>query len=628
MVKTVISCAVIAAFTVTPALASSEISSPISFNAQKDSISSNVEINGNETLFQVLGGSQINVNSGDSGYFVLNNTNNGGPALLIIGSALKIDTGDFSIHSTQGGYGIALQGGQYTGGSNLEIHAKTITIDALGSGMAVNAGQFGGNFKLEATEHIQLRGTVGFRAHAANQNIGTAFIDAPSINIEGNIYSTGKNSIEIGSKDLTSTIELKGLIQDQSSDGSGITLNMNKDSVWNVTADSTLSNLKGTGRIRLGTAGGVDGIYNVDIDNASDPLSVGFNGLNSDDVTKAQDVVDWVEQHISVGDDAASSYTAHVDEGNINGAISVVKDGEDVSISPVQPNTKLSALSSVNATTMLQWRHEMNDLTKRMGELRMSPNGVGTWARLYGSEQEFGDQDVETKNASVQVGVDVDVAEGWKVGTAFSYTDSSSTMSNGEADGDMYGIALYGSWLRSDGQFLDLIAKYSRLSNDFTAGNMTGDYDNNAFSVSAEYGWHWKLNEMSFVEPQVEVTYGRIIGDDFKASNGVSVAQDDVDSLIGRVGLRGGFYFPNNKGTIYARVSALHDFDGETSFRASDGANVADYNEDLGGTWCEFGFGANFNLTDTTYTYVDLEKTTGGEVTENWRWNLGLRTVF
>ena len=50
--------------------------------------------------------------------------------------------------------------------------------------------------------------------------------------------------------------------------------------------------------------------------------------------------------------------------------------------------------------------------------------------------------------------------------------------------------------------------------------------------------------------------------------------------------------------------------------------------EDLGDSWLEMGIGANFNLTDTTYTYVDMERTTGGRVTENYRWNVGIRHAF
>ena len=60
----------------------------------------------------------------------------------------------------------------------------------------------------------------------------------------------------------------------------------------------------------------------------------------------------------------------------------------------------------------------------------------------------------------------------------------------------------------------------------------------------------------------------------------------------------------------------------------SDSTVRSDIYDDLGGTWYELGLGANFNLTDTTYTYVDLEKTFAGTVKENWRWNVGVRHVF
>lgn len=72
-------------------------------------------------------------------------------------------------------------------------------------------------------------------------------------------------------------------------------------------------------------------------------------------------------------------------------------------------------------------------------------------------------------------------------------------------------------------------------------------------------------------------------------------------------------------------------FKGESSAVASlvsDSTGRSDIYDDLGGTWYELGLGANFNLTDTTYTYVDLEKTFAGTVKENWRWNVGVRHVF
>ena len=64
-------------------------------------------------------------------------------------------------------------------------------------------------------------------------------------------------------------------------------------------------------------------------------------------------------------------------------------------------------------------------------------------------------------------------------------------------------LSAYGTRMAENGQFVNLIAKYSRLSNDFTVNKdaMAGSFDNNAFRVIAEYGWHWNLNDVGFLEP-------------------------------------------------------------------------------------------------------------------------------
>ena len=356
---------------------------------------------------------------------------------------------------------------------------------------------------------------------------------------------------------------------------------------------------------------------NVDADTMSDKTLSTLGGAVNVENAKAED----------------AKITATVNEGAVNGAITQEFNakGEAVGEKVEAKNTKLDAYSSVFTLGTVTWRHDMNDLTKRMGELRMSPNKVGSWVCVYGSELNYGAQNVTAKQNSVQVGGDYDLGYGWKVGGAFSYTDGNATYHSGEADSKAYGFAAYGTWFADDGQFVDLIAKYSRLSNDFTLGDMAGDYDNNAFSVSAEYGWHFRLNDVAFVEPQAELTYGRIMGDDFTTSNGVRMAQEDFDSLIGRLGVRTGFYFPKDRGTIYARASVLHDFQGEAESKATlaNNAKVSQtLKDDLGGTWYEFGLGANFNLTDTTYVYIDLERTNTGKVVENYRWNIGLHHAF
>ena len=313
---------------------------------------------------------------------------------------------------------------------------------------------------------------------------------------------------------------------------------------------------------------------------------------------------------------ASKGWTA---EKNEDGSWTVTEKG----------NLKLDAFASVSTLSAVQWRHEMNDLTKRMGELRDNPGAIGGWVRLYGSEMEYGNQNVTAKNTSVQVGSDYQIGD-WKVGGAFTYTDGNAKYDLGDADNKSYAVALYGTWMADNGLFLDLIGKYGRISNDFRLNGMDGDYDNNAYSVSAELGWRFDPCSFGFIEPQVELTYGRIEGDTFTTKNAARVSQDNFDSLIGRVGVRFGVKFPKERGNLYLRVSGVHDFRGENKadVRAVNGAAHQKLSEDLGGSWVETALGGNFRLTDATNVYVDLERTTGAKVEENWRWNLGIRTEF
>lgn len=348
-------------------------------------------------------------------------------------------------------------------------------------------------------------------------------------------------------------------------------------------------------------------------------MSGDFNGSTSDAVNAAANAI--------LGDDLSNSVTnVYFEEGRLAGAVEASRNDDGTFTVVQKANEKIEAVKTLSVLSALQWRHDMNDLMKRMGELRTSPEGIGGWARVYGSEQAH--DGIDMKNASVQVGADADVGMGWKAGAAFSYTDGSSDMTAGSADHKACGLAAYGTWLGEGGHFVDLIAKVSRLETDYGIKGTSGSFENNGFSLSAEYGRHFELAGGAFVEPQVEVTWGRIMGDDFLNSEGVRIEQDDFDSLIGRMGVRAGFNFPKDKGLVYARASVLHDFKGESEAVASLGAKSVRMSDDIGGTWGEFGVGANFRLTPATYTYVDLERTTGGEVSEKWRWNVGVRHVF
>mgnify|MGYP001448889162 FL=1 len=360
---------------------------------------------------------------------------------------------------------------------------------------------------------------------------------------------------------------------------------------------------------------------------AETKLNVNVTGLNADDIVDPEAAMKSLDEGLTL---TGVEKVQNIAEGDVNGAISRVIDANgNAQAITVSKNTKLDAFGSVAALNAVAWRHELNSVSKRMGELRDAPEGVGAWARLYGSEMEYGDQNIESQNTTIQIGSDYKIGQ-WTVGATVGYTDGESDYDRGSSDNEAWNFGVYGTWFAENGQYVDLIAKYSRLSQDFKLDTMKGDYDNNAFVISAEYGWHLPVMEIGFIEPQVELTYGRIMGKDFTTSNGVEIEQDDFDSFIGRLGVRAGIKCPDDWGTVYARASVVHDFDGEfdVTARSLKTSATADIYEDLGGTWGEFGIGANINFTKNTYMYVDAEITSGGEVDENYRWNIGVRHNF
>lgn len=506
----------------------------------------------------------------------------------------------------------------------------------------VNGGTFTGDITTNnyTTEGSQTSSSVEL-AGAMNY-IGDINLEGRSaLNLSGNIQadqstitSGESSSVLVGSQSDFKTVTSTSTAGVAISNGATLKVNEEKSSIANLTNNGTLyvadkataeiSSLNGTATIKVDSLTNTVQIGALGADSSVSALG---SGTFNDSFANSSEAIPQLLEVVTVTEEGGSLSSVALEQGLVNDAVmaDVDENGQLVNVRTTK-NTNLASYGSVAVLGAFLWRHDMNDLTKRMGELRDSPQGVGVWARAYGSEQEYGG--VDSTNTSIQVGADYDVGYGWKVGGAFTYTDGSSDFSNGNAEHDSYGFAVYGSWLSENGQFVDLIAKYSRLDTDFAVNGMNGSYDNNAWSVSAEYGWRFKLAELAFVEPQVELTYGTLLGDDITASNDVRIEQDDFTSFIGRIGVRSGFYFPEKKGNIYARFSVLHDFDGEMESKASLGRARNTVTDDLGGTWVEYGVGANFNWTDRTYTYVDLERNSGGEVRENWRWNVGLRHVF
>ena len=311
----------------------------------------------------------------------------------------------------------------------------------------------------------------------------------------------------------------------------------------------------------------------------------------------------------------AGAYSAQVDE---NGKVfNEVKS---------QNQTNLS-ISKLGALSLMTWRQENNDMNKRLGEIRDSQGEQGIWARMSRGEAKYGAQGVKNQYNYYQLGYDHKIADDWILGGAFTYTDGENNLVGGSGTNKNTGFAVYGSNLRDDGSFIDLIAKYAHMKNDFdTIGGVgIGEYSTNGYALSAEYGKRFQQDGF-WIEPQAELTYGKVSSADFTTSEGAKVHQDSLDSLVGRLGFSLGKDV--KAGNVYVRASYLYDFKGDVAMRMSNGVASDTYDQDLGGSWWEFGVGTNLNFGKDMHFYFDVERTEGGKVDTPWQWNAGVRLSF
>lgn len=320
--------------------------------------------------------------------------------------------------------------------------------------------------------------------------------------------------------------------------------------------------------------------------------------------------------------DIIGETTALVDEyGNII-ANTVIEKGHIA-------NEGITELANV---AFMAWRAENDEMHQRMGELRSSKGEAGIWARMKRGESKYGDMDIKNQYSTYQLGYDEKVGDSnWYIGGAISRTEGKSSFATGSGENQSTGFTLYGTYVADDGQYIDLSAKYARLDNEFdvfgrSGIESTGDYRNNGYAFSAEYGKRIEAGNDFWVEPQVQLTYGHLSSANYTTSRNVRVTQDAMDSVVGRLGFAAGKDI--GAGNVYVKASYLYDFDGDANVKMTDGKNSAVYDQDLGGGWFEVGIGTNINLSETSHLYFDAEKTYGGDIETPWQWNAGVRFDF
>lgn len=616
----------------------------------------------------IVNGSSLIVNCDEPGAFAIHVQNNTQTESAPENAAsVDINVENIVINGSDLGIS-AFSNGQMNINGNLTVNA-TNAIDTRGNATI--------NINTDGQHTTVLNGDIVFETPntpSDPQNSGNL------INSNVNINFNGENSSFNGSAYKSypnSGVEGDHLIDHNNNNHYGnvsdFNMSFNNGAAWNMTDDSFVNNItltnsgtvnvqndvdkfnadevamndgiismQGDGQqVNVTNLTGESGTVNTNsLDNkmsigtVADSISVTVNGsgeiadaIYGGDAT-AQDLADVVTTGTGDSEKSAASQIT-TDEGIIAGKITadVNADGK-ITNTVYTKNTTNLGLSNLAAINLMTWRQENNDMNKRLGELRDSKGEHGVWARMVRGEVEY--ESIQNQYNYYQIGYDEKLSTdpNWTVGMFLTRTEGNSTFRTGSAENNHTGVGVYGSYLKDDGSFIDLVAKYARIDSDFNAngGVGSGDYNTNGYSISAEYGKRFEQGNGFWIEPQVELTYGTVGAVDYTTSNGAKVRQEGMDSLVGRVGFSLGKDI--KAGNIYARASYLYDFDGETEVTMSHSGISDVYEQDLGGGWFEVGVGTNINLSDATHLYFDVEKTYGGDVATPWQWSAGIRYSF
>ena len=309
-------------------------------------------------------------------------------------------------------------------------------------------------------------------------------------------------------------------------------------------------------------------------------------------------------------------------------------------------NSGKNSAGLINTTYLLNYV-ENQTLLQRMGELRHNTEPKdNVWARYYGGRlNAFGGSAVagsEMKYHGLQLGIDKNIYSTEKkdvyLGLVGGFTRGKLDFPVGDGKTESYYGGFYGTYKHTNGYYLDLIAKYYKMDNDFstlTAGGdpVHGNGKANGYTASIETGRRLFLNEKKledyrgwFIEPQAQLTYGHYNDMTIRSSHGLKTKFNSFDSLIGRIGGLVGYstIVKDAPTDVYLKVNYLKEFKGATSYTYNDAAKES---YSFKGHWLEVGVGVNMQINKKHNLYADLTYADGNKFNQ-MQVNLGYRYNF
>lgn len=269
---------------------------------------------------------------------------------------------------------------------------------------------------------------------------------------------------------------------------------------------------------------------------------------------------------------------------------------------------------------------QMDRYDRRLKEVVFEDgSSSGLWIRVQHGQ--MGAKDAYSSDIStVHMGVEGQLTDTLRLGASFSYLDGDADLLGikGSNEIERYEGSVYGTF-ESGAHYVDVVARLGQVNNDFMTSNAvvskSGTFHQKYVALSAEYGYKAAMRNGFFIEPQVQAQGAYLGGYETTVAGGMRMKADQATSLIGRVGMRLGKSFKNETvmAEVYARGDVLHQFtDGQDAVLSND------YMEHLSvawgdvGTWYNYGLGGYVSWKNKFGMQFDVEKSSGGEVTDSW----------
>ena len=565
-------------------------------------------------------------------------------------------------------------------GGNITLDGEAV-MDTADGAVATNGGTilFNGPLTLHSTD-TALRAADGgvIDAAAADTNkyitgnvVAAGGIVSLDLNTAGS-YLTGTTWVSDGTVSLDSSLDRAA-----AADSTGtLDLTLGNGTVWNVTDDSSLTNLTNNDTVNMAdssrtgqqvtakTLSGT-GTLAMDLDWLSNQGTKGVTANSdyltvTDSATGTQNLVSdptvmnldkmGVNDRLYVAElnNSDATLTSSIQQRNVNKGhlydyiigLTHETTGDTTdwyfgSVDKVESNVVPAA--NVQNRTLFDMATNMDTLNKRLGEARYADGeDAGMWARW--TYRHLGRDSYNGHSNRFELGWDT-VKQGaddssLRQGLSFSYLRSQTSFDTGNGKYKGYTGSFYQTWLGQKGHYLDVVGRIGRLNGEGTTRLINGDESKSSFGTwyqqaSVEWGRKKDLRDSWYVEPQGQLQYTHINGRDYRTNDGVGMDFDSVHSLIGRLGFRFGKDIDAQK-SWYIKADILHEFAGNRTFDLTslDGLERIHYDKTNHDTWYDVGAGLTAELSHDRSLWFEFERTFNGSYGRDWELNAGMTWRF